>query len=101
MQTCNTAVLICSSTLLANTTSPAVRGWTGGRAALVVNADTYSTDLHLEIKSNYGGGAWVRAHTSSIRANQVMSLNAPAGEYRMNAQGSSAVNLTAVLCPTP
>jgi hypothetical protein len=95
----NGSLVICSSTLLANTNSPTVKGWTGGRAALTVSADAYGTDLHLEVQ-NYGG-AWCRAHTSSIRANQVMALHAPAGLYRMNQQGSSVVNLFAVLSATP
>lgn len=95
----NGAILLCSSTLLANTQSADVKGWNGGQGALVVSADAYGTDLHLEVKNH--GGAWCRVNTSSIRANQVMALNLPAGEYRMNQQGSSVVNLTAVLCPTP
>ena len=93
------AIVICSSTSLANTTSPAIRGWNGGQAGLAVSADAFGTNLHLEVK-NYGG-AWCRVHTSNIAANQVIALNAPAGEYRMNQQGSSVINLFAVLCPTP
>ncbi len=95
----NGSLVICSSTLLANTQSPAIKGWTGGRGALVVTATAYGTDLHLEVKNM--DGVWARVHTSSIRANQVMALQAPAGEYRMNQQGSSVVGLFAVLCATP
>src|SRR3990167_6765418 len=96
----NGAVVICSSTTLINTASATKDGWTGGRASLVVNASAYGTNLHLEYRSEYGA-AWVRAHTSNITANQVMSLYAPAGQYRMAVTGSTAVSLTAVLVGIP
>ena len=96
----NGAVLLCSSTNLINTASATKDGWTGGRGALVVSASAYGTNLHLEYNSVYAA-TWVRVNTSNITANQVLSFDLPAGQYRMAVTGSTAVSLTAVLVGIP
>lgn len=94
----NGALVICSSaTLLSGTSTTEVKGWTGGRASLAVMATVFpTTALHLEYRNLIGGG-WIRAHTSAITTNALISLDAPAGEYRINAIGSTALGVSAVL----
>lgn len=96
----NGAVLICSSTTIINSATTEVSGWNGGRAVLAVTADAYPTNLHLQYRG-WPGGGWIRAGTSNIQANALVSFDAPAGEYRMHVNGSTVVNLSAVLIGIP
>lgn len=96
----NGAIILCSSTTITDSSTTEVKGWTGGRAALAVTATAYPTNLHLQYRG-WATGGWIRAHTSNISANALVSLDAPAGEYRMQISGSTAVGLSAVLVGIP
>lgn len=95
MQSNGSVVLVSSSAIINSSTTPVL--WNGARGVIVVEAQDYPTALNLQIRGP--DGSWITVNDSSYGANTVDSLDLPAGEYRMNINGSTAVGLSAVLLP--
>lgn len=89
------AVLFNSSIIGSNAVSAIT--WDGGRTSLVVNATQYGTSVNVQLQGP--SGAWIPI-SSSIIADQIFNFDAPPGQYRIVAAGSS-IGLAAVFTSTP
>jgi len=87
-----------ASNVAAVADQPAV-AWSGGRAALVIEATTYPTTVGLQMQSV--SGKWVAVSTTNITADGVYAFDVPAGQVRLHLTGGTASALYANLVSVP
>lgn len=73
--------------------------WTGGRAALVLDATTYPTTCNLQLQGP--GGSWISLNGTTFSANQVTPFDLPAGQYRIHMATGTVAAFYASLVSTP
>lgn len=58
--------------------------WSGGRAALVLNATVFPTTTNLQLQ--HIDGTWINVNTTNLTTagNQVTPFDLPPGQYRMS-----------------
>jgi len=70
--------------------------WEGGRSVLMVEGDTFSTVLILQIKSR--SGTWVDVGSNITADGLSAGIDLPAGTYRINSSGGTIAGMYIDLC---
>lgn len=79
------ATVLASNSSIVGATAAAT--WKGGRGALVLNATAYGTTCSLQFQGP--SGAWINLNGTAFSADQVLVLDLPPGQYRMNLAGTT------------
>jgi hypothetical protein len=74
--------------------------WKGGRCALCIFATTFPSTCQLQMLGK-DSATWLTVNSSTYSANQVISYDLPAGQYRLNLSGGSVSGLYADLVAIP
>ncbi len=82
------------------TTTTAWVDWNGGRSSLIVSGTVYPATLNLELLGP-DGATPITMNASNITQNQTLSLDLPAGNYRMLLSGGSPSGIYANLVSVP
>jgi hypothetical protein len=93
----NESVLLATGSTVVGAGTLDPKTFKGGRGTLVVEATTYGTGCALQMQGP--GTAWIQVF-SSVVGNGVISVDLPAGQYRMQNIGSTVIGLYGALCPT-
>jgi hypothetical protein len=93
------SVVLASNVASLNGAATAGVYWSGGRAALVINATAYGAAVNLEVQGP--SGAWVKMNASTIAADSAAAYDLPAGQYRINSATGNTTALYASLVGVP
>ena len=74
--------------------------WQGGRSILSIFATTFPSTCQLQYLGK-DSSTWIAVNSSSFSANQLISYDLPAGQYRINMSGGSVSGLYADLVTIP
>lgn len=74
--------------------------WQGGRSILSIFAATFPSTCQLQMLGK-DSSTWIAVNSSSFSANQVISYDLPAGQYRIHMTGGSVSGLYADLVTVP
>lgn len=90
------AAVLCSNVAVVADSTPMY--WVGGRSTLVIEATTYPTTCQLQVQGL--SGKWINIGANNT-ADGVVSLDCPAGQYRLHMVGGTAAAVYAVLVAVP
>ncbi len=74
--------------------------WQGGRTALCIFAATFPSTCQLQYLGK-DSSTWLAVNSSTFSANQIVSYDLPAGQYRLHMTGGSVSGLYADLVTIP